>query len=380
MRKEPVRTILAAAGLAGALGAGVGGAAAQTEVRATNWHPPKHPVVTGGYEPFVEHVESLSDGSLQVRLWNGGSLVGPKDTLSGLQNGIADIGMLALTYHPAEFPYGQMIADFGMLTSDPRVAMAAVTELVMLHCEPCRQEFADRGLVFTGVFSTSPYTLIAKGDYNDPDALSGKKFRSGGALWNRWIESVGGTAINVPSSEMFDVMDRGGIDVAIQSSAALTSFSLADVATHNILTDLGTYQAAGTFTLAKDFWEGLDDNQRRAILDGAAMGSLGTTLDYMALDEQALANAEAEGIAIVEASPALAGQIRSFVESDLATVMEEAKTVHGIEEPERWLGVYRELLDKWEGLVAEAGSDREALLAALREEIYAKVDVSTYGS
>jgi TRAP-type C4-dicarboxylate transport system substrate-binding protein len=354
-------------------------AQAQTEIRATNWHPPKHPVVTGGYEPFVEHVESMSDGSLSVKLWSGGSLVKAKETPSALQNGIADIGMVALSYFPAEFPFSQMIGDFGMMTSDPLVAAAAVTELVMLECEPCRQEFAEQGLVFTGVYSTSPYTLISKGEYNSPEALAGKKFRSGGKLWNRWIESVDGIPLNVPSSEMFESMDRGGVDVVIMSSASLSSFSLWDVADYNILTKLGTYNIAATFMFSREFWSGLDEDQRATVLDGAAMGSLGTTLDYMALDEAALAEAEEQGVTVLEPSEALSQQIAGFVKSDLETVAEAARSQHGVEDPEKWIAAYRELLDKWDGLMAEAGGDREKMLQALRDEIFSKVDVASYG-
>ncbi|MCP1336983.1 C4-dicarboxylate TRAP transporter substrate-binding protein [Futiania mangrovi] len=357
----------------------VGAAQAQTEVRATNWHPPKHPVVTGGYEPFVKHVEEISNGSLKIKLWSGGSLVKAKETLPGLQNGIADIGMLALSYFPAEFPYSQMIADFGMMSSDPLAASAAVTEFVMLQCQPCRDEFTKRDIVFTGVYSTSPYTLISKGDYNSPEALAGKKFRSGGALWNRWIASVNGTAINVPSSEMFETMDRGGVDIAIMSSASLSSFSLWDVASYNILTKLGTYQVAATFALSKEFWEGLNADQRKAILDGAALGNLGTTLDYMALDEKALAQAKEKGVTVLEPSAELARQIQDFVAADLKTVAETAKTKHGVADPDKWIAAYRELLTKWEGLMAQAGGDREKMLQALRDEIFSKVDVNTYG-
>lgn len=85
-------------------------AAAQTNVRASSWHPPQHPGVTGGYEPFIEHVKKATGGSLDFKFWNGGSLLGATDTLPGVRNGIADIGVLALTYFPAEFP--QCPADF----------------------------------------------------------------------------------------------------------------------------------------------------------------------------------------------------------------------------------------------------------------------------
>ena len=135
---------------------------AQTVIRASSWHPPKHPGVIGGYDPFMNYVKKESNGELDFKFWSGGSLSNAKSTLPTVRNGIADIGVLALTYFPAEFPYAQLVSNMAMFSENPPAIAAAVTELVVLDCKPCRDEFTSKGLVFTSSYSTTPYTLDRK--------------------------------------------------------------------------------------------------------------------------------------------------------------------------------------------------------------------------
>lgn len=354
-------------------------AAAQTTVRASSWHPPQHPGVTGGYEPFIEHVVQATDGSLDFTFWSGGSLLGATDTLPGIRNGIADIGVLALTYFPAEFPHAQMISDLAMLSDNPPAIAAAGTEFVVLHCKPCREDFTNQGLVFTSSYSTTPYTLISKQPIEAPEDLKGKTYRSAGTVWDRWVDYVGGTAVNVSSAEIFEALDRGGVDVAIFSPAGLKAFSLWDVAEYDTMLPLGTYAAMSLFTVNQEFWNSLTKDQRRAILDGAAVGGMGVTYGYMENDEEALAAAAEHGVEIVEPSQALLDQREAFVEQDLAKVEQIAKERYGIENPGELIATYRELLEKWEGISKEVGDDHQKMIEAMQTEIFDKVDLSTYG-
>jgi TRAP-type C4-dicarboxylate transport system substrate-binding protein len=364
---------------AGALALLATTAFSKTTIRASSWHPPKHPGVVGGYIPFMDYVKEASKGDIDFKFWSGGALLGAKDTLPGIRNDVADIGVLALTYFPAEFPYFQLISDLAMLSSNPPAVAAAVTELVALHCAPCRKDFTDKGLVFTSSYSTTPYTLIAKTPLKTTEDLKGKKFRSAGTVWDRWTEHVGGTSVNVSAAEMFEALDRGGVDVAVFSPSALQSFSLWDVAKYDVMLPLGTYAAMSLFTMNQDFWKDLTDEQRRILLNGSAVGAMGVTFGYMKSDESAMKLAKDHQVTIVEPSKELLEQRETFIENDLVKVAAIAKDRYGINDAEKWIKQYRELLKKWEGIVEKTGEDRQQLVKAMQDEIYAKIDPSTYG-
>ncbi|KAA0890848.1 C4-dicarboxylate TRAP transporter substrate-binding protein [Pusillimonas sp. ANT_WB101] len=366
--------------IVGVLAMGVAGSAiSKTTIRASSWHPPKHPGVTGGYEPFMDYVTKTSKGEIDFKFWAGGALLGAKDTLPGIENGIADIGVLALTYFPAEFPYFQLISNLAMLSSNPPAVAAAVTEFVMLDCEPCRKEFTDKGLVFTSSYSTTPYTLISKVALNSPEDLKGKKYRSAGTVWDRWTADIGGTSVNVSAAEMFEALDRGGVDVAVFSPSALQSYSLWDVAKYDVMLPLGTYAAMSLFTMNQGFWSDLTTEQRKILLDGSAVGAMGVTFGYMKSDDTALANAKEHGVEIVEPSESIVKQKNEFVERDLKQVSSIAKDRLKIDDADKWITQYRSLLVKWEGLVDKSHGDQAALVKAMQDEIYAKVDPATYG-
>lgn len=352
---------------------------AQTTVRISSWHPPKHPGITGGYQPFIDYVENATDGSLNFRLWTGGSLLGPRDTLPGVRNDIADIGMLALTYFPAEFPYAQLIANLSMLSDNPAAAAAATSEFVALECAPCREEYSRQDLVFTSAYATTPYVMISKQELTSPEALKGKTFRSGGALWERWTDYVGGTPVNVASSEIFEALDRGGLDVALFSPSGLQSFSLWDVASYVNMLPLGNYAATSLFTLNQGFWKGLKKDERRAILDGAAVGAIGVTYGYISSSDKALEMAASHGVKIEQPGPALKKQLKDFIRDDRANAEALATQQYGIENPGKWIDKYQALLKKWERIVAENDGDQQKMVDAMQKQIYARIDVDNYG-
>ncbi len=348
-------------------------------IRASSWHPPKHPGVAQGYEPFMKYVKKHSDGTMDFKFWSGGALLGATDTLPGVENGIADIGVLALTYFPAEFPHAQLISDMAMMSNDAAAITGAVTELVVLHCAPCLKDFTDKGIIFTSTYSTTPYELISKDPITSVEDLRGKKFRSGGPLWDRWVQDVGGTAINVPASEMFESLDRGGVDVVIFSPSALQSFSLWDVAKNTLELPLGTYAAMSTFTINQAFWRGLTEDQRHVILDGVAVGTMGVTYGYMAQDQQAVDQAAEHGVTLSEPSADLIAQRDAFRVADLQKLAARAESNYGITNAADIIKTYTALVQKWEAISKAAGGDREKMIAAMRTEIFDKVDVSTFG-
>lgn len=354
-------------------------AVAETTIRASSWHPPKHPGVVGGYEPYMEYVKRESNGSLNFKFWAGGSLLGAKDTLPGVSNGIADMGVLALTYFPAEFPYAQLMSNLAMLSDNPPAVAAAITELVVLHCTPCRKEFTDKGLVFTSSYSTTPYTLISKSPLKTSADLKGKKFRSAGTVWDRWTEYVGGTSVNVSAAEMFEALDRGGVDVAVFSPAALQAYSLWDVAKYDVMLPLGTYSAMSLFTMNQGFWKDLTDKERRVLLNGSAVGVMGVTFAYMDSDEKAIKLASKHGAEIVKPSTELLKQRDDFIAQDLVKLEKIAKDKYRIDDAGKWIAEYRSLLKKWEQIVKDAQGDRAKLVKAMQDEIYTKVDASKYG-
>jgi TRAP-type C4-dicarboxylate transport system substrate-binding protein len=356
-----------------------GGAFADTEIRISSWVSPKHPVNYGGYEPFIEAVEKASGGDISFRLFMGGALLSAKATMPGIRDGIADTGIVALTYHPAEFPHGQLISDLAMLSDDPVVAAAAVTEFNMLHCQPCLDELIAQSLVYTGTYSTAPYVIIGSRKIESVADLDGARIRTPGSVWDRWAADVGGVPVNLPASDMYESLERGITDLVLQPIAALRSYSLWDVARHATLLDLGTYHSMSLLGYSQYTWRDLTTEQRKLLLDNAAVALIGTSVAYVDLDREVIRESEGGKTEIIAATEALVQAKAHFVEIDLPRIAGIARDQHGIAEPEPFIAMFKSLLEKWQAIMDPLAGNTDQMIAALNAEVFDKIDPATYG-
>ena len=354
------------------------GAVIANEYTATSFVGPNHAAVADGYEPYLEQIKQASEGSLDFKLYSGGALLGPRETLSGLRDGVADIGFMILSYHPAEFPYGSLLADMALLADSTVETSAAVTEMLMLDCEPCQEEFRRNGVVYLGSYATTPYNLIGKQPYTSIQSLEGKRVRTPGGAWDRWARELGATPVNVPTSDIFEGLNRGALDLVLIPIADYDAYNLWDVASHVTTLPVGVFFASSTVTAGSDFWGSLNKDQRAVMLNHAAQTSLGTSVGYLRMNEDISERLANEGIEVVEPDEDLINALDSYRIRDREVIIENAKE-RGIENPEAFLELFEQKLEQYQKLFAEVGNDHDAMQAIVQREVYDKLDPEEYG-
>ena len=112
-------------------------------------------------------------------------------------------------------------------------------------------------IVYTGTYATAPYVIIGSRKVESLADLEGARIRTPGSVWDRWAADVGGVPVNIPSSDMYESLERGITDVVLQPIAALRSYSLWDVARHATLLDLGTYHSLSLLGYSGYTWRDL---------------------------------------------------------------------------------------------------------------------------
>lgn len=354
-----------------------GATVAEERVTISSWTSPKHPT-SKGHQSYADLTEAAFPDAFDFKVFNGGALLGAKPTLSGLRDGVAQMGILALTYFKAELPYAQMVADMALMGDNQYVMTGATSEFVMLNCAPCLEEFSKNGIVMLGGLSTAPYVLISKEPIVTIEDMQGVKLRTGGSAWDRWAVTVGATPVGVPTSEMHDALGHGVVNAAVQPVGALKSHSLIDVAKHLTTLPLGTYHSAGNFFVGKSFWDGLSDEQKTQLMANIPLASALTEKGYGDVDEEVLVEAAGLGLTVHEPSPELLANITAFRTADLADIAKIASEKHGIDNPAPLLETYVALIEKWNGLVEPIGNDTDAFAALLEQEIYSKIDFTKY--
>ncbi|GGE81486.1 C4-dicarboxylate TRAP transporter substrate-binding protein [Stappia taiwanensis] len=349
-----------------------------TELTISSWVAPSHPTIFAGYETYFPAVEEATKGEVSFKLVSGGALLGGKETLTGLGDGVADGSVLALTYNPAQLPTSQLVAELAMLSGNSLAVAAAVTEFTLLNCQPCITEFSAQNVVYTGSYATAPYALISKGDITSLADIAGKRVRSPGGAWDRWITESGATVVHTSSSEMYEALDKGMIDVAMQPAAALKSHSLWDVANSITLGSFGVYNSGPLLSFNKDAWGELTPENRRVMLDKMALAIVATTEAYLTQNAAAKAEAPEHGVTLVEKPAKLEEEIAAFNGQDISAVIEKAENVYGVKDAKSLIESYTQLLAKWQGITSEVAS-REELVARMKADIFDKLSETDYG-
>jgi len=355
-------------------------ALAEKRVTISSWTSPNH-ATSRGHATFAEMTEAEFPDAFDFKLFTAGVLLGPKPTLSGLRDGIADIGLLALTYFSAEMPYAQLVGDFALLGEDHYAMAGATSEFVMLHCQPCKDEFARNGMVALSGISTAPYVLLTTNPIVDIADMKGVKIRTGGSVWDRWATRLGAQPVNVPSSEMYDTMSHRVVTAAVQPIGALKGHSLIEVAKHLTALPLGTYHTGSIFAASPKFWASLSQEEREQFAANIPEAVAQTEVYYETDDLDVLEEAADMGLTVHEPSPEFLQDLVDFRVADLEEIARISREERGIENPEELIATYRGLIEKWHGLVEPLHPIREnpqPYADLLRQEIYSKIDLATY--
>lgn len=349
------------------------------EFNASNWLPESTALVSHAYVNWAEDLEEASNGALKANVFTGPVLLPPAAHLSGLRDGVAQITYHAGTYTPADIPRDNVIAQLGIGFTDPFVAAFAMSDINMTDPELIEM-WRSHNVVYGGGYSTIPYRLFCTEAVVTLENIQGKKIRTLGAMMSDWAQSVGAVPVNVPSTEMYSGLEKGQLDCAANTMEQLKSSSLWDVAKHTTIVDLGLYYAGFLYGINQDFWQTLKAEKRRILLDTMAVAIVRTQIRYDEAGAEAAAEAAEHDVVIHEPDAALAKSITDFRAVARKSAVELGTEKFGIENSEELVERFEKVVAKWEKLLDGIDrTDEAALVAVLKQELYDKIDVESYG-
>ncbi len=373
LRNTGIAAIFAVGSMIGA------GSAFAKDFNANIFFPDQHPLGKFGYVEWAKIVDKLSNGDLKAKVFTGTVLLPPRSGLSGVHDGIAAVGYHAATYTPAELPITNAIQEMGFNYSDPLVMIAAATDFNMNNPD-AQAQWEKAGVVFGGGYSTPSYNLMCRTPVKSLEDIKGKRLRTAGAAMSRWVESVGAVPVNVPSSEMYQGVEKGTLDCAVNVANDLKSRSLWDVAKYTTMAPLGLYWSGPMWAFNKDFWTGLTNEEREVFFKANAISMANLYVGYAAAVEDALAEAAGHGVQVFEPGADIKASIQKFATDNLGEVYKTAKEKYGLADPEKTLGQFDATVKKWEKLFAGVDrKDPDAIAAIIQTNIYDKLDPTKYG-
>ena len=376
-----LRHALLGAAAAAVFGAGV--AEAKQLRFAIGWPP--NSIAHDAVETYASVAEEASGGELTVRVFPL-SLLNFMEATSGVRDGIADITTILTPYFLAEFPRSNLLSELAALIelqedAGPKAPMAfvgAITEYHMLHCPACVEEYAAQNHVYTAGASSPSYIFQCVTPIRTSEDLVGKRIRTGGAFWARWIQEMGATPVTLSANETFEALSQGVVDCTTNSASDLSNFSFIDVVSHLQLDVPGSIFASSISSMNRDTWRSLTPDQRTAAMRAGAALASHMTWNYW---EEGIRNVERSrerGIEVLSASDELLAKSREFIARDLDGIVDLYKTRNGIADAQEVADAMRELVAKWTPLVADVETADE-LAEIYWNEIHSKIDVNSYG-
>lgn len=332
-----------------------------------------------GLDALAKSVKEKTAGEIDLKLF-AMSLLNLSQTFAGIRDGVVDGGLLLTPLAPSELPETQLPNDLAMLGVNSWAMAGAMTEY-NFTCQECLADRLKANHVYLGSGSSAPLVIMSTKKISTVDDVKGKKLRSAGAAWSRWVTSLGGVAVSIPANEVFEAISQGTVDGTVIAGTELSALRLIDVVKH-ITNGVpgGTYHAIDTLNINRNTWRSLTEAQRRAFLDAAAMGSAAMTWKYAADGSTNMKDAQTKGIQFYQPAPDLVARTKAFVEADLAVVGQLSEKNYGIKNASQKIARFKQLVEKWEKLTpANVNWEPAALAEIYRREIFSKIDAKTYG-
>ena len=246
---------------------------------------------------FAQQVEENSGGDMSLNIQWGGALFKAGAALSGIADGVADMGTIIAVYFPQEMaPY--RIADMPLESSDAWVGMKATDE-IMRNNEQIAEQLAAQNLVYLGTFTTSAVHIGCKDTaIRSVEDIEGLKIRGVGAYGDAFAD-FGANLVPMSIYDAYQGLDTGLLDCSQTYSYATAALKQQEVIDSYTLLDWGQTGALGVF-MNKEAFDRLSEEKQQILLDaGASMSDeLGRLIT--ADNEAAIETMREAGVEIIE--------------------------------------------------------------------------------
>jgi len=201
-----------------------------------------------------------------------GALYNWKNTLEGVQEGLADLGWVGTLWEPNKLPLHN--ASFYAPFATTNIGHLAAIQTEMHKNLPIlNQRWRKYNQVYLGAQAIDDYVLISRVPITKVSDLKGKKFYAPGAS-GRWLDGTGAVGVNGALTVYYNGIKTGAVDGAILPGSAVLPFKLYEVGPYVLEADLGG-MITGALTMNLDTWKKLPPDMKKMFKQlGAEYGTL----------------------------------------------------------------------------------------------------------
>lgn len=234
-------------------------------------HPTTIPWVGFIKDVFMPEVDKrLAAGGKYKIQWKeafGGQLYKANATLTSVEQGITDIGWVFSYLEPAKMPLSQLSAHTPFTTSDPRIVLGAMTEMIEKNPQ-FKAEWDKYNIVFLGATGSDTYDIWTKFPVKSVDDLKGKKISAPGIL-GLWLRGVGATPVDGALTTYYTDIQTGVSEGVVSLATGILPAKVYEVAPYVTKVNIGVVFSGGV-AINKDSWAKLPPEVQQAMREAGA--------------------------------------------------------------------------------------------------------------
>ncbi|MBV7379973.1 C4-dicarboxylate TRAP transporter substrate-binding protein [Maritimibacter sp. DP4N28-5] len=332
---------------------------------------------------WEESITEFTGGKITFENYWSSSLLGALDTLSGVGDGVADIGLIIPSYMPQELPVGSWLFGMGAALSGSTVhdvAAGGATALeTVLTFEPLTEEYARHNVKVLQATATPAYNLLCNTPISSPEEAEGKRARAIGAVWSQSAEALGMTPVSIAWGEAYEGLQRGVFDcMVINPNQYADGLVLKDVAPEFVPVTMAQLQAS-TWVMNLEVWNDFPKELQDFITQANVKAAYDIWMGYMEIEAKAgdliAAGEEINTNDVSTLEPIVREQRANYV-AGLADTAPDA-----VSDPQAFVDEYQARIDYWtEALVADGYEVAERTPEAILEAFagLSDVDLSSF--
>ena len=372
------RTVLASAIAAAVLATAT--SAGAIELKYSSWTPPLAPNNRAGTIPLFAAIEKETKGTpneMTFKNFMGAQLFNSHTTLAGIRDGAVDGGVIVPQYTAAELKTQTMLGETQPFNRDGWSAAGASTEVLLLQCPQCAEDYDKNNALTLGVYAGSPFVLQCSFEPKSMADLKGRKMAGGNPANARWAASLGMSTIQMGPGDLLQALQRGTADCTFGPKEWLFGYGLKDAVKQVVDSQtFGTYAQVALMTLNKNSWGKLSSTQKGIVIKHMPATIARVVNTYLTNDARGEKEGRERGVKFVKWGPEWANAWKAFQAKEPANIR-EAGEKRGVKDAQKLIDAQIAAYRKWEGFVDRAGGMAgmtEAKFAdLLREHVYAKL-------
>jgi len=270
---------------------------AQTTLRFSSFMSPES-APHENYALWAKEIDERTKGRVKIAIYPSEALGKARDHYEMASQGIVDIAWFTLGFTPGRFPLSSVLELPMEIPSSSAISLTT-WDIFEKYLQP---EFKDVKIL--ALYALDPYVVYTtRKPVRKLEDMKGMKIRAAVPMQIKITQAWGAAPVQLPTSDVYDAMNRGLVDGALLPYAAIKDLRAHEVSKY--ITDVKLFSYPCGFGINKKVFDGLPPDIKKIIdeTSGRRLAERGGKL-IDGITAQNLEIAKKSGVEAIPLSPA----------------------------------------------------------------------------